>query len=139
MNVLFRIKRFLHEADSTIGMWTIRDNYHCWVLEDEERTVKVKGETAIPIGVYEIVLEVSPKFGLVPTILNVRGFTSIRVHGGNTDDDTEGCPLVGYLLHNPNRISDCKPALDKIIAELKAAGGKAFISIEQYIGVIPIQ
>lgn len=139
MEVLFRIKRFLHELDSTAGMWTIEDKFHCWVLEDEERTVKVKGETAIPSGIYEIVLEVSPKFGLVPTIKNVKDFTSIRVHGGNTDDNTDGCPLVGYHLINPNRIENCAPALAVIVDKLKSVGGKALISIEQYVGVLPIQ
>lgn len=137
MDVLFRLQRFLYEKDTTIGMWKIRETFHCWTLEDKERRVKIAGETAIPSGVYEIVLEVSPKFGLVPTIKNVKNFDFIRVHGGNDKEDTKGCPLVGYNLESPEHISNCKPALDKIIEVLKSNGGKGIISIEGYAPPIP--
>lgn len=134
---LFRLQRFLPHIDSTIGMWLIQDKFHCWTLEDEIRFKKVYGETAIPTGVYEIVLEVSPKFGLVPTIKNVKNFTAIRVHGGNDDDDTDGCPLVGHDLKSPNRIENCPPALKVIVDKLKSVGGKDYISIEMYVPPIP--
>src|SRR3990167_10097103 len=137
MDVLFRPQRFLFEKDTTIGMWKIRETFHCWTLEDAIRSVKIKKETAIPSGVYEIALEVSPKFGLIPTIKDVKNFDYIRVHGGNTKEDTEGCPLVGYTLETPTRISNCKPALDKIIETMKANGGKGIISIEGYAPPIP--
>lgn len=67
--------------------------------------IKLKGLTAIPKGTYKVVLSVSPKFkdrawgkkygGLVPEILNVKGFSSVRIHPGNRATDTDGCPLVG--------------------------------------------
>ena len=66
---------------------------------------KTWGQTAIPKGTYKVVLSVSPKFkdrawakkygGLVPEILNVKGFSGVRIHPGNRASDTEGCPLVG--------------------------------------------
>ena len=79
-----------------------------FVLEDEERTVKVFGETRIPEGVYEIKLRTEggfhqkylEKFGNefhkgMLWLQNVPNFEYVLIHIGNTDDDTAGCLLVG--------------------------------------------
>jgi len=84
--------------------------HECFVLEDLDRglhkdmqlhileSMKVKGETAIPYGRYEIVIDVSARFKrLMPHILGVPAFDGIRIHSGNTESDTEGCPLVGRI------------------------------------------
>jgi hypothetical protein len=31
----------------------------------------------------------------VPEILDVKGFSGVRIHPGNDQYDTDGCPLVG--------------------------------------------
>jgi Family of unknown function (DUF5675) len=76
----------------------------CYVLEDVVRELpgvpvdrwKIKGQTAIPAGRYRVTLETSPRFGPgTITLHDVPGFAGIRVHAGNDDSDTEGCPLVG--------------------------------------------
>lgn len=76
----------------------------CDVLEDEMREVpgmdvslwKQHGKTAIPAGLYKIVLENSSRFGPETlTVKDVPGFQYIRIHGGNTQFDTEGCLLPG--------------------------------------------
>ena len=57
---------------------------------------KVYGETAIPYGKYDVELSMSPKFKrLLPMVLNVRHFTGIRIHRGNTAKDSHGCILPG--------------------------------------------
>lgn len=93
--------------DRTIGQLYIDDVLFCFTLEDKVREVvgkpvsfwKVQGETAIPSGSYDVILETSPRFGPdTITILRVPGFTGVRMHGGNKPADTEGCPLVGYKL-----------------------------------------
>ena len=72
----------------------------CYTLEDELRQVKVHGETAIPAGRYQIVLEFSPKFGReLLTLLDVPGFTKIRIHSVRNDLDTEGCIGVGNKIN----------------------------------------
>ena len=81
---------------STRGVMLINDTYFGYTLEDYARnTKKIMHETAIPPGVYEIKVDYSPRFKrLMPRILNVPGFTGIRIHGGNTHKNTSGCPLV---------------------------------------------
>lgn len=72
---------------------------------EEIKTIKVYGETAIPTGTYRVALTYSQKFrnktwaqkygGLVPEILNVPGFSGVRIHPGNKAADTLGCILLG--------------------------------------------
>jgi hypothetical protein len=70
------------------------------------RDIKRLGRSAIPTGVYRLVLGYSPRFsprpfykscggGLVPRLLNVSGFEGVLIHCGNTVVDTCGCILVG--------------------------------------------
>lgn len=106
MNI--RIKRIAKKNDYTIGQMYIDGEYYCDTLEDKDRGLKqtdtadeiskkkVYGKTAIPTGAYNVELTYSPKFKrILPLIDNVRGFSGIRIHNGNTAADTEGCILVG--------------------------------------------
>ena len=57
---------------------------------------KVYAQTAIPYGTYNVELSMSPKFKrLLPMILDVKHFTGIRIHRGNTAKDSAGCILPG--------------------------------------------
>ena len=77
---------------------------------EEIKKVKIKGNTCIPYGTYNVTLDVvSPKFGSksyykevcngkVPRLLNVKGFDGILIHVGDGPNGhrlTEGCILVG--------------------------------------------
>lgn len=92
----------------TIGKLYIDGVYFCDTLEDKDRGLtdtmsvediykrKIKSETAIPIGKYNVEITYSPRFKKnMPLIMNVKGFDGIRIHSGNTSKDTEGCILVG--------------------------------------------
>ena len=70
------------------------------------RDIKRLGRSAVPTGVYRLVLGYSPRFsprpfykayggGLVPRLLNVSGFEGVLIHCGNTVVDTCGSILVG--------------------------------------------
>ena len=103
----------------------------CFTLEDMVREIpgrpvsewKVDGETAIPEGRYRVTLENSPKFGPdTITLHGIVGFDYIRMHGGNFEKDTRGCPLTGLEI-TPLGIKGgtSQPALRIVKALVKAA------------------
>lgn len=97
-------------------------------VEDEKRGTKVKGETCIANGTYPLALRHSPKFsssyfrdddGFILSakerttpelkaryhtahemiwVTGVKDFEYILWHWGNTDDDTDGCYIVGSVF-----------------------------------------
>ena len=84
---------------STIGDLFFGGGYFCHTLEDcvREKGVKVDGKTAIPEGRYGLIIDQSARFKrAMPHILDVPGFEGIRIHAGNTAENTEGCPLLGF-------------------------------------------
>lgn len=125
---LLKLERFVFKPDWTIGRLFINDAQRGYIIEDEIRETKVHGETAIPYGTYKLGVRQSPKFsstffwndakkklitqkefrsglfggGYVPHdliwVLDVPNFQFILFHWGNTDDDTEGCLVVGNSI-----------------------------------------
>lgn len=113
------VKRIARKPEYTIGKLYINGQYFCDTLEDTDRglmqdmplseikKLKVHGKTAIPSGVYSVSMNtISPKYskvqfyktlcnGMVPRLLNVRGYEGVLIHVGNTAKDTDGCLLVG--------------------------------------------
>lgn len=91
----------LYKKDAyTIGKLYVDGQYFCDTLEDKVRDLssekKIHGKTAIPTGNYEIIINVSPRFGRkLPRLLDVPGFEGILIHRGNTPEDTAGCILIG--------------------------------------------
>lgn len=85
----------------TLGDLYLDGTWQCFTLEDDDRRledggVKLAGYTAIPLGLYDVVIDYSPKFKRqMLHVLNVPQFAGIRIHAGNDADDTEGCILVG--------------------------------------------
>ena len=92
----------------SIGILCVNGQRICETLEDEDRglkdsmslkeirKLKVKGETAIPIGTYKVIWTYSPRFDrYLPLLVGVPGFEGIRIHSGNKARDTEGCILCG--------------------------------------------
>lgn len=99
----------IFEGDKyTIGKLTVNGIWLCDILEDKNRDInhdgdlndegetKIFGETAIPCGRYKVILSYSPKFGrILPELLDVPHFTSIRMHRGRTAEHSHGCLLTG--------------------------------------------
>ena len=106
----------------THGSLYIDGVFQCYTLEDPvRRGPKQKGETAIPEGEYEIVLNNSQRFGADwPEITNVPGFTAIRIHGGNTVKDTEGCLLTGSA-RSGSMVTGSQAALKPLLNKIRAA------------------
>jgi len=62
-------------------------------------------QTLIATGMYPVRLTMSPKFGMtLPLIDRVIGRTGIRIHPGNTANDSSGCVLVGELADAGTRL-----------------------------------
>ena len=81
---------------STIGELYIDDTFFGFTLEDAVREEKIYGKTAIPYGTYKISITYSPRFQkYMPLLEDVPNFSGVRIHAGNTSQDTEGCVLVG--------------------------------------------
>lgn len=95
-----KLKLIRTEYDNrTEGDLYIDNILFCKTLEDKVRENKIPHETAIPYGHYQVILSYSPKFHTyLPLIVNVPNFEGIRIHQGNTIQDTSGCILVGEYI-----------------------------------------
>lgn len=120
------LKRDDEQPTRTLGTFYCNGEYWGETLEDKDRHLedggeKVSGQTAIPRGRYRVVLSMSRRFGReMPEVLEVPGFSGVRIHGGNTEANTEGCPLLG-LVRYADHIGDCKDINEKLHYTLKAA------------------
>lgn len=115
--VEIKLKRIAMRETYTIGRLFINGEYVCDTIEDCDRGLmdnmpedhirqrKIYGQTAIPQGDYRVLLTTSETFsgrpwakmynGLVPRLENVKGFSGIRIHPGNTAEDSLGCIIPG--------------------------------------------
>jgi len=119
--MVITIKRLYKTDVSVIGELLINGVFECFTLEDVERKVKIKGETAIPKGTYKIIINESNRFKrLLPLLLDVPGFEGVRIHSGNSNHDTEGCILVGQT-RNKNYIGQSRKAFDKLFKKMQVA------------------
>lgn len=124
-----KIERSWCGPECTVGTMTLNGAYECFTLEDVVREVqdlpvsewKVKGETAIPKGTYNVAITPSQRFGRdLPLLENVPGFSGIRIHPGNTAADTEGCILVGKA-RSTRSVMDSRTAFNELFAKLRDA------------------
>jgi hypothetical protein len=139
-----QLKRETFTEQSTIGTLTINGVFECFILEDKDRGLndtmslekiagtKVYGKTAIPYGRYEIDWTMSARFKVfMPILLNVKGYSGIRIHKGNTEVDSLGCLLCGTRKKN-NMITESTLATRNLYAKIEAAkkqGQRIYITI----------
>ena len=138
MELILTRAKFL--VDRTIGRLTVGDVWSCWTLEDRYREVagipvvmwKVPGKTAIPEGRYRVTLTHSQRFGKVlPLLHGVSGFTGVRIHSGNTPEDTEGCLLVGQGFdETTGDVTQSRAALNELMAILEGEQEDTWLTIK---------
>jgi hypothetical protein len=115
--MILKLIRKQYTSRSTTGELFIDDKFFCYTLEDTVRAenIKVKGETAISKGVFKVKNSISSRFKReMPMIYNQPNgyelkaggvvFKGIRLHGGNTHANTDGCVLVAYNKVNKDTI-----------------------------------
>ena len=117
------VLRFSSQKDSTNGLLFQKTEsfglrFLCYTLEDEYRALKIKGETRIPKGIYNIEYrkeggfhnKYSKRFpnihkGMLQ-VMDVPNFDYILLHCGNTDEHSSGCLLLGDSQENNVIIKD---------------------------------
>lgn len=151
------LKRIFTCPDYTIGHLYIDDIYICDTLEDTDRGLdnnmsekeiaskKIKGTTAIPTGTYKVLMNIlSPRFskveyykricgGKVPRLENVKGFSGVLIHTGNSAKHTEGCLLLGYNKIK-GAVVDSRKAFETVYNKLDIAnriGQSIYITIKR--------
>ena len=120
------IKRKCLKNNATTGDLYVDGKFECHTLEDvvREPGVKVWGATAIPAGIYKLIVNLSQRFKrFMPRLLDVDGFDGILIHSGNTDTDTHGCILVGYKITDKNTIAmgTSRAAYDSLFQKIENA------------------
>lgn len=126
------LNRFEFSDESTIGTLNVDQGmFEAFTLEDTVRRVKKFGETAIPSGIYKVVLMNSHKFGFVPHLLDVPYYTDILMHNGNAPAQTFGCLLIGrYDPQQKNWIGESRATLKSLMEVLKPLNEKEALWIE---------
>lgn len=105
----------------TIGVLMLGNAFECYTLEDRlrPRGEKVPGKTAIPAGLYRVRVTWSPRFSReLPLVERVPGFQGIRIHAGNTAEDTDGCILVGRR-RDADTVLESRAALEPLVQKIK--------------------
>lgn len=153
------LQRYSDDGDSTLGLLfkeiSVAGNrklhFFCFAIEDEYREKKVAKETRIPAGLYELRIRKEdtpltlrhrksynrgvPWFEYHIEITGIPGFKYVYVHAGNTDEDTDGCLLLGYgafKINGVQSISNSRLAVKDWYVEVYdhlKQGGQAFIEI----------
>lgn len=148
------VERAWPKATYTIGKFYVDGVRFAESMEDRDRgllqtmskaeiaKLKVYGETAIPKGRYEIKMTYSNKFaekawakptkGKVPEIMNVPGYSGVRLHPLNQASDSLGCIGVGKN-NKPGWISSStvyyRNLVDNYIVPAMSKGEKVYITI----------
>lgn len=135
-----KVIRNILTSEYTVGKLYIDSVFYCHTIEDRYREIekkedKIYGLTAIPCGSYPVVLDFSSKYSkLMPHILDVPYFEGIRIHCGNSDEDSLGCIIVGEYCHGVagGWVKNSRIAYSKVFSKLKGAsdkGERIFITI----------
>lgn len=143
--VIWRRTAVALAAAATLGVASFAGHQYATV-EDPVRVLtncgkttcagKIPGATAIPAGTYEIRDTYSPTFGrMMLEVVGVPGFLGIRIHSGNTADDSAGCLIPG-LKQTPTGVAYSRPAVEQLNRDIreKLKTGPVFIKITDEFG-----
>lgn len=128
------VLRYMDDGETTLGLLFLEDKFFCYTLEDTYNEVKLKNETRIPEGIYDVGFNKAetdmtksyrvdrPWFKYHLHIKNVPNYTSVYIHVGNTNEDTAGCLLVADSITANNietTIYNSREAFKRLYLELK--------------------
>jgi len=127
----FILKRVLLTDDGVAGVLINGSRPICLTLEEEWKD-NAKGISCIPNGSYLCQKVVTPHHGKTYQVMNVPGRTSILIHSGNTEADTEGCILVGKEYGILETKDDDSGQTEKQLAVLRSK--EAFAEFMNIVG-----
>ena len=99
--------RIASDKESTLGLLTVDGKKFSFVIEDEQRGVKVKGETRILAGKYLVKFRKQltpltkkyrakyPWFTYHLELTDIPNFKYVYIHIGNFESSTDACQIVG--------------------------------------------
>lgn len=150
-----KVDRKWKKPTYSVGILYVDGVRFCETLEDKDRglsqtdsisqirSIKVYGETAIPVGRYEVAMNIlSPKYsavkwykdlcgGRMPRLLDVPGFEGILIHPLNNPLQTYGCLGVGRNT-KVGELTESKATFLKLYKRMRKAfdkGEKIYITI----------
>lgn len=119
------LERKIHNETSTEGNLYINGKWFCHTIEDRvrakpgewKRELKVYGKTAIPYGIYPVLVTWSNRFKRpMPGVFNVPDFEGIRFHWGVNELSSAGCIILSFKAENDkDRLLLDKSATEKLI------------------------
>ncbi len=119
--MILTVSRSIQTPAFTLGEFLIDGKLHYFTVEDAVRKEKIKGKTAIPAGKYQVIVNHSIRFDRrLPLLLDVPNFEGVRIHAGNTSEDTEGCILIG-LTRAKNGVGASRVAMNDFMPRLEGA------------------
>lgn len=137
------LKRIIKTDKITIGELYVDGTFECYTLEDIDRNlsslmsvdeikrIKIYGNTAIPRGIYSLVVQQSPSNGKRYYYLqNVKGYSGVRIEWGNTQVDTLGCILVG-TSYSTDKVSNSVVAYNALVKKLNLSKGHTITIIDK--------
>lgn len=149
------MKRFVDDGDTSGTLFYIDGKFECFMVEDEQRTVKVFKETRIPESVLEVSIRKEGRINARYTkkydwhkgmlclhnapnwkiIVGTTVFQYCMFHIGNDEDDTAGCPLPNETFNSTRMVGAgsgvaYKKMYLKIVNHL-LAGNKVFCHISK--------
>ena len=110
---MFMLVRYTRTEKAILGSLYLNGAFICYTLENAAK--------AIPAGLYSIENSKSPKFGRELPLLfsdKVPSRRGVRIHAGNTYQDSAACVLVGMKRDDAKeRVDESKDA-EKMVAML---------------------
>ena len=110
------LKRNSSSGSETLGELSLENGSVLHTLELPWKNNR-RNISCIPLGTYEVIGHVSPKFGKCYWVKDVPGRSEILFHVGNSPKDSRGCILVGQKVV-ANRLVSSKIAMSQLLNEL---------------------
>lgn len=133
------LSREVMTNEYTLGSLFLNGARFGYTCEDRDRKLedvpgaKIKGQTAIPRGTYQLKATLSARFKkTLPILLNVPGFEGVRIHAGNSASDSEGCPLLGEIrtADGVRKCADVVSRLTEMLLDAESRGEECWIEIK---------